>query len=300
MATQFRRGAEAIAKAAERSGGKFTPTLKWDAGEIKYLQFLTPMSDIPTVLMHNFIIVGFREDGNKMYESFISRRDPALDGPKGYDELADRFGETPKAKSIALAVELEAVTKRQGTRNVIEGFQVGTRQFENKEGETVEVPAVGLVIQSPSIFFSHLAVLDDMHPIESKIFAVKRTGKSTDTTYTLSAVGESIEGIEDDLEEFLAEFDFDSYLEELADEDRMRELIEPLADDFVVNPYSKRGKQKSPSSARKAPSRSRATADAAEEPAEETDAEPEAPTETPSRRRRFAALKTEVEAPEEG
>jgi hypothetical protein len=169
MALGLNRGAAAIAAAAERSGsGKFMPNFKWDNGETKYLQFLTPIEDVPTVLYHNFIITGFKDDGSPRYDSFISRRDEGIDGAEGYDPLIDRFQEVPSRRSIALAVELEPITETSGARKKIVGFDVATRQFE-KEGKTVTVPNVALVIQSPSIFFGYLATFSDVKPIESTI-----------------------------------------------------------------------------------------------------------------------------------
>ena len=285
MALTLRKGNEEMKKAAERSGGgKFMPSMKWDAGETKYIQFITAIEDIPTVLFHNFIVTGFRDDGNKIYNSFISRRDPAIDGPEGYDELIDRFDESPVNKSIALALELEPVYKTQGKRKTIEGFEPAYRTFETKDGEEKTVPAVQLIIQSPGNFFGWLSTYADMKPIEGAIFAVKRVGKSTDTRYDFMEVTDEGLDLTDVLEE--VEFDFEAYLEELADEDRMRELIGDLPDDFVVNPYNKNRKKESGGKS----TRTRVKADVEEEPAEESAEEVEKPT----RSRRFAALKSEM------
>jgi hypothetical protein len=284
---EFRRGAEAIAQASQRkSGGRFAPVFKFDAGETKYVQFLMSMDEIPTVLMHQFIVVGYREDGNPKYERFISRRDPALDGPDGYDELIERFGVSPTNRSIALALEVEPEVTRSGGKKTIEGFVPATRQFE-RDGETVTVPAFGLIIESPNTFFTHLAANADLMAIEETIFAVKRTGKSTDTTYTFIPTGHDALDVEEELAEFAEWFDFEAWLDELADEDRMRELIGPLPDDFVVSRFAKKGNDGGGRRSSRS-TRAAASADDGDEGGEEEAAEKPA---TGSRSSRFAAIR---------
>lgn len=225
-----------MAAAATRTRtGKFTPVFTWDSGETKYLQFLTSMDEIPTLLMHQFIIVGHREDGKPIYERFISRRDPAIDGPDGYDELIDRFEVQPKKKSIALAVELDPIWST-GSRKKITGVNVLTREYENKDGETIEVPNVALIIESPFTLFEQVLAIAEMgQEITESVYAVRRNGKGTDTSYTLQPVFEALDLDEDEaLDEFFEEFDFENYLETLADEDRMKEIIGALDDDAVV------------------------------------------------------------------
>lgn len=278
MAT-FRRGAEAIQAAATRSGGgKFTPTFKFEAGETKYLQFLTGIDDIPTVLMHRFVIVGHREDGNPIYENFISRRDSALDGPDGYDPLIDRFGLQPTQRCVALAVELEPQwSSGSGSRKTIKGFDVATRQFTTKDDETKEVPNVALVIESPYTFFQPITTLADMgENVEEAIFAVKRTGKQTDTSYTFLRVGDAID-LEEELDEFFEEFDFDKWLEDLADEDRIHDLIDELPDNFVVSKFAKKAKgKKDEGKEEKKETSTRTRRTRTEEPEPEAEAEAEA------------------------
>jgi len=298
---QFRKGAEAIEQAAQRqSSGKFMPVFKFEAGETKYVQFLMPIEEIPTVLMHQFIIVGQREDGTPKYERFISRRDPALDGSDGYDDLTDRFGLSPTNRSIALALEVEPVyAGGSGKRKVIDGFDLAERQFTGKDGDTVTVPAFGLIIESPRIFFTDLAVNAEMgKAIEETVWAVKRTGKSTDTAYTFIDTGVDALDVEEELEAFSESFDFDDYLDMLSDEDRMRELVGELPDDAKVSMFDKKkGGAKQEDKPARASSRRRAVAKA-EEPAEDRDFEGEDSENedgekeaAPNRKSRFAELR---------
>lgn len=291
---QFRRGVSAITEASQRGGSsKFTPVVKFEAGETTYIQFLTAIEDVPTVLMHQFIIVGEgeREDGSTypMYERFISRKDPSLDGPSGYDELVDRFGLQPSQRCVALAVELTpkfGAAKTAG-RKTIDGFDVEERQFENRDGETVTVPAFGLVIESPFIFFSHLAAMSDQIGIDEVVWGIRRTGTGTDTTYTFIPTNVEALDLSEELEAFTESFDLEAWLEELADEDRMRELISPLPDGARVTQYPPKAKKGD----KPASGRSRRPAKV-----EEEDLQDGADGEETSavRSRRFTALKDKV------
>lgn len=302
MVAGFRRGAEAIQAAATRTGGgSFTPTHRFEAGETKYLQFLTPIEDVFTVLMHRFVITGYREDGNTpIYKDFISRRDEALDGPEGYDPLIDRFGLNPSQRSIAVAVELEPVWKKQGTKKVIDDWKIVEREYTDAEGTEHVVPNIALVVESPFTFFGHLTAFADVKPIESVIFAVVRTGKSTDTTYTLIEADKALEGADELYEEFSEQFDLEAYLDELADEDRMHELIDPLDDDFTVSRYQKKDKKKNSSSAsssskKSSSTRSRRSTVRDEEPEESPESDDpeneEGEEDATDRKRSFAALR---------
>lgn len=301
MAT-FRKGAEAIQAAATRSGGgKFTPTHRFEAGETKYLQFLTSIEDVYTILMHRFIIVGSKENGDPRYADFISRRDPSLDGSEGYDPLIDRFGSNPTQRCIGLAVELEPQYKKQGAKNVLDGFDIATRQYTDSEGEEKEVPNIALVVESPFTFFGHLTAFADIKPIEDVVFAVKRTGKSTDTQYTFIQAGDALDDIDGLVDEFLEEFDLEGYLDELADEDRIHELIDPLPDDFVVNKFAKKpkGKKEAASETETKPKSTRTRRVKEEEPEEEPEVEEEEAGEettaaTPARSRKFQQLRRET------
>lgn len=296
----LRRGKEAARAAGTRTGGgKFTPTHRFTPNEVKFLQFLTPFDEIPTALFHRFICVGYREDGSKIYRDFISPLDESIDGPSGSDPLVDRFGSNPSSRCIGLAVELTPQYEQKGSRKAIVGWDVVEREYTDSDGDEKTVPNVALVIESPFTFFNHLGVVDDQQAIEECIVSVTRTGKSTDTSYTILPVGEALTDDQLDeagIEEFFEDFDFEAYLEELMDQDRLHEYIDPLDDDFVVNPYAKKGKggKKDDKSEARKGRRSRQKAEPEAE-AEETAEEAEAPAEeAPTRKRRFSQLRTEV------
>lgn len=302
----FRKGAEAVQAAATRSGGgKFTPTHRFEAGETKYLQFLTSMDETYTVLMHRFVTVGHKENGDPKYADFISRRDPSLDGPDGYDPLADRFGLSPSNRTIGVALELIPKWKQNGTKKVLAGFEPAMRTFTNKDDEEVEVANIALVVESPFTFYTHLTAFADLKPIEDVVFAVKRTGKSTDTQYTFIEAGTALDDdvIGEYVEEFLENFDIEEYLEGLADEEKVHELIDPLPDDFVVSRFAKKGKnQKSEKAEKSSSTRTRKATVRDEEPEAEAGDEQEdvtteaaADEDTPApRKRRFSELRKDM------
>lgn len=285
----FRKGAQAIKDSAERkNGGKFTPSIRWKAGEKKYIMFLQSIDEIPTVACHNFIIIGHSDSTNKpIYSSYISRRDPSLDGPEGYDELWDRFDEPPKERQISLAVELVPVTEKVNGRNKITSFDLAMRDFE-RDGEPVQVPAVGLINESPFTFYGYLSTYADDAPIESVVFAVTRRGGGTDTAYDFVPCGD-VPDLGDSLDEFMTEFDFDAYLDDLASEEKMRAEIGPLPDDWVVNPYAKKKGKKTPTGGSQRFSRS-APADVEEEGTSSEGDEPEEEVGSAAKRR-FSNLK---------
>ena len=289
--SQLRRGKEATqATLSRQGGGKFTPVHQFESGTTKYIQFLEPYEDIVEVLMHQFVVVGYRENGDPKYERFISRKDPNLDGMDGYDPLVDRFGLKPSLRNITLGVELEPVTETEGKRKVITGFDVVYRQYEDSEGKTVEVPNVALVIESPYTLFGHLATMDDQCPIEETVLGVNVKGKGKDKQFTIIQTNADALDLTSELEEFFKEFDLDSYVEELASEDRMRELIEPLPDDFPVSKWAKKGKGSSGSSTPQSRRSRRQNEDEGDDGDESNEGEDESP-----RTRRFADLREKVE-----
>jgi hypothetical protein len=298
---RFKTGAEgrAAAAAGRKGGGKFAPTIKFEAGKTKYIQFLEALDDIQTVLLHNFIIIGEREDGSAQYATYISRTDDQLDGVDGYDPLIERYnrlgagyGNLPTNKMITLAVELVPIYEQKSgaKRKALVGFEVDTRQFENKEGETVEVPAVGLVNQAYSNFWSHVEVIDDTAPIEESVFAVTRTGGDTSTSYTFVPAGEALD-LEEDLEEFFESFSFDALLDEWSDEQLIREQVGSLPDDFVVNPY---GLKDAKAKAKKGKGSSTRSRKADVEVEDDEDGDEEAPKATRTRASRFENLRKEI------
>ncbi len=248
MAQRFletlRTGSEAIRAAAESTKklGKYVPITMFNEKDgTRYFQFVDPMTSWPTLLMHQFIIVGKRKDGKDQYERFVSRRDPNIEGKDGYDEIIDRFGEYPKERTAALAIELlPNLESGSGGRKVIKGFDITEREFDNRDGDTITVPNFTLILESPRTLFGDLeAVFSEITapPVEETIVGIKVTGSGTDKEFHVMDTNQAALDLTEEIEKFSDYFDLSDYLEELASEERMREIISPLPDGWKITNY---------------------------------------------------------------
>lgn len=237
----------AQAKKSRRAG--FTPHIVWkdspkEDENTRFVQFLTPAAEIPSVLMHQWIMVGTREDGKPDYQEFISRKNRDENGDlvyeDGYDPIWDRFGIEPKERRIAVAIEMKEVIEKVNGRNKRMGFVPDTRTYE-KDGVEHTVLAVKLVNQAPFTFWNYLRELEDERPLNDYVWRIKRTGGSRDTAYSFIDAGPAVElEISDD-----EMVDLDAHLEHLASIDRVREMIDPLPDSAKLTRFDKaKGKGK--------------------------------------------------------
>lgn len=186
----FRRGVAAMEKAQEsnRGGGNtFVPNLSWkNDREEKYIAFLNPAEDIPTVDLHEWIKVGQRDNGKDIFEWFLSRKDAAIG--ENYDDIEDRLGQKARVRCIGVAVELEPKFSMVNGRKRPTGFEVKTETFDRKTegGGTQEViaPVIGFVMQSPLNFYGWVGTFSESEaPIEDTPLKVVRRGKDQNTAY---------------------------------------------------------------------------------------------------------------------
>lgn len=293
---KFRRGTDA-SREPKASGSSFTRDIYWKADEKKYIQLLPSsaeerdfdedpltLDDSMAVLTHEMMkTVETWDDGNHRMATFVSRRDPAIDGPGGYDDLWERFKYTPIERTYMVAVELEPEfgAASRGRKKLV-AVAPKTRTFENRDGEEVTVPVVGVIKQSWGNFWASLEALQEDKDLDlSKVvFAVQKTGSGKDTSYTW--IEQNVEPVEIDSEHLV---DLEAHIEGLASEQRMRDLIGPLPDDFPVNDFKERDK-KAKANSNKGKGRKRAEAD--DSPPWQEDDAPEEDA--------FAKLKEEVNA----
>lgn len=258
---KFDKGAEAIREAAKSTKRRnFTPILQFgkkDNEKQKYLQYLVPLREVPTVLWHNFAVVGRTKEGKPLYEHFISQRTPALGkGQDGYDPIEDIWGQAPKKKNVALAVELEPIK----TGKKITGFKPvmnDARSYKKRDGTEVTVgpqPKVVFVVQSPFNFFNYYTTYEEStgNDINEVAWLVEKQGggEADPVSYksiafetaTLLDVGSLIpEGTElptapvaENEDEQLTDEQYyfvkmlDDYTDELSDEENQRVKLEPL------------------------------------------------------------------------
>lgn len=203
MPADFRRGADAIASAQKKakSGGEFTPFTPehfWKGGDEKFLLFLNPLNDIPTVDVISFIpVIAKKADGTsyERYERVIARTDDALG--EDSDPMTEDWDAKPRATCVAVAVELEPTYAEVNGRKRPTGFSVKTREFERRirdeEGELTEerelvvAPEIGIIHASPHNFFNVVTSYDESEaPIEATALKITRIGDDQNTVYSVS------------------------------------------------------------------------------------------------------------------
>lgn len=234
---------EAADEARNRSGGGFTPYIRIAADDKKYLQFITPLDEIPGALLHQFVTTGFNSNSGKpIYNNFISARDKSLDGPSGEDELQDRFGLNPTYRLFAVAVEMDPIVKTVSGKKKITGFEPKMRTWTDKEGEEHESVVSGVVIQAKANFFGQLQTWeqetgDDM---TDKVWSVSRDDNVKSPTYTFVATAQPALDLADFAEDFP---NLDEWMDSIADPEHWS-MISDLPDDFQVSKYAGKGKGK--------------------------------------------------------
>lgn len=275
----FRRGVEHIDKANESKGSgdfkPFMPNLYWkDDGQERYVLILNPVDEIPMVKMQK----PFTSEGR--VELVISRTDEAIGERK--DPLEETWGYPATDLNVCIAVELEPEFEVVKGRKRPTGFIVKTRTFERKlrddkdeptgEKEEVTAPVVGVIAQSPSNFFNHVASQDaNVAPIHETAALIRRVGDDKNTDYEVELFDrmdldlgplidhiDSVSYLGDDLEDLIAgledaEDDFqcaaiigstllDKWLNELATDEHYQSVFEAV--DQVAR-YPKKGWKKS-------------------------------------------------------
>lgn len=206
----FRRGADAVAQSQQKakSGGSFTPfapELFWKGdGDEKYLLFLNPMVDIPTVDMISFIPQKRKKaDGESytVYERVIARTDPAIG--EDVDPMTEKWEGQPKDTCVAVAVELEPTLEEVGKRMRPTGFEIKTNTYERRirdddgeltdDTEEVIAPAVGFIHASPHNFFNVITAFDSKEgDIEATPVKITRVGSGTSTTYSITGYPDQV------------------------------------------------------------------------------------------------------------
>lgn len=254
----FRRGAAGVAEAQKKatSGGSFSPFApemfwKSDADE-RYILFLNPMDEIPTVDMISFIPQKRKKANGEaftVYERVVARTDSSIG--EATDAMADDWQGKPRDTCVAIAVELEPTLEKQANgRMRPTGFHVKTDSYERRvrddkgeltdETEEVTTPVLGIIHASPHNFFNVVSSADaNDFPIEDTAVKITRVGTKTDTTYTVTGypdqeidLGDLIEYIEG--VSYLTDEEMDTLVEavDAADNDKEAGLA---IGEFVLN-----------------------------------------------------------------
>lgn len=228
MCPDFRRGADAVAQAQQKakSGGSFSPfapELFWqNDGDEKYLLFLNPMMEVPTVEMISFIPqVRKKADGEKFttYERVIARTDPSIGDDE--DPMHEDWQGRIQDLCVAVAVELEPTLEEVRGRMRPTGFQIKTNTYERRvrdddgdlteEVEEITSPVIGFIHASPHNFFNVITAYDSTEgDIESTPLKITRVGTGTSTAFQVVGYPDQ----EIDLAPLLDEIEGVSYLSE--------------------------------------------------------------------------------------
>lgn len=335
MPAEFRRGGAAIQEATEKSGQggdfkPFLPSIYWkNDKESKYVLFLTPVEGFLTADMIHFI-----KTENGYFESVFAKTEPAIG--ESVDPLVRDWGAQVKTTTLGIAVELEPVMEKVGTRTKPTSFIVATKEFTRKvidddgndtgEEEEVTTPVVGYISQSPNNFYCHVGEWDATEsPVNETPLKITRSGEKKNVSYNvvgydvevdLAPLFDYLDGVTylgDDLEDLVNEIaDQEPFeatatigevlltkrIEELADPERYDELYAGV--DESMDRY---GKKKDKKSERKAPTRTAkpsARSASKEEPAEDSEpAESDEPEAKPAKKATKAKAATKGASPQE-
>jgi hypothetical protein len=216
--SKLKRGEDNMVS-TRKGKGRYLPNIYWKAGddEPKFLAFLTPLQEVPRLLMHGFVRTA---NGPR---TFVCRKNEIFEDENPTEEcqVCDDFknakGESkypPRNQWLALAVELEPVTERVNGRQKITGFNVVMDEWEyEKDGKTEKgtAPHVGIVSQALKNFWTPFSAkvnreitrngVGDLNEI---VYEVSRVGKTKDDTTYL------FEPYAPELRPDLSEFDFPS------------------------------------------------------------------------------------------
>lgn len=230
---QLKTGKENIKRSAESNGrtrnsSSYTPFLSWKNDEVKTLHFLTPIDEVPEVMLHQFVRKIVTDDtGNRRerWLTFMCRKDPAWrEESNNKCPLCDEIGHKATKKFVALAVELEPVV--DGKR--ITDVQVKYNPSVDKDGNEVDYPAIGLVVQGPK-FFGTLVAHDQKRDIADLSWEITREGERLATQYIfypvdhkpdLSSVQQSIPNLLEIMEYLGSEEKYEKDLDGVRPEDQ--------------------------------------------------------------------------------
>lgn len=173
-----------------------------------YLQLLTPPDEWYAVRFHEQVRVGLDDEGVPIYQSFVSLKDPSLDGPSGFDPIEER-GQLAKDRLLACGAELEKTN---------DGFRL-TSRFEREK----PVANVGLIVQARFNFFEPLHRLGPR--LTKRVLKVTRSGSGKQRMFQLEDAGEA-------LPLDVPAFDLGALLDRLADRERLHAMIDPLPEDW--------------------------------------------------------------------
>jgi hypothetical protein len=239
---ELRAGKDLIKKSAEpgsRKGnnGGYTPFIGWKPDEVKSLFFITPIDEVPKVLMHEFVrktVVDSNGVRKERWLTFMCRKDPAWRTESNNScSLCDDIGHKATEKFVALAAEVDSTY--DGKR--LQGVKIKFNPGVDKDGNEVDYPAFGLVVKGPK-FFGTLVAHDAKRDVSELCWEITREGADLKTQYIfypldekpdLSEVEEAIPNLNDILAYLGSQEKYDNDLEGVTAEDQPARFGEKAA-----------------------------------------------------------------------
>lgn len=208
--SKLKRGEENMVS-TRKGGRRYIPNIYWKVdgeNDLRYLAFLTPLAEVPRLLMHGFVRT---PNGPR---TFVCRKNEIFEdeNPSGECPICDDFEKSPRNQWLALAVELEPVMERENGRQVIKGFKPKMDEWEfEKDGKTEKgtAPHVGIVSQALKNFWTPFSAKvnreitrNGVGDLDQIVYEIQRVGKTKDDTTYL------FEPYDPELRPDLSEYDF--------------------------------------------------------------------------------------------
>lgn len=209
----FKKGVDAIRESIQRSQTKSNPRnydkanwFYWTPGESKAIRFLTDVSGIFVVAVHDQVPT---VDGGK--KTFVCRTEFGEDC-----ELCAREKGTPGAYrrdvGFGIAVLREEVYEEVDGQRKLVGYRDVTSTYEETvDGKTItkKKPYVGIVKGGMRNFWGQLSVISEKYGnLRDREIEIMRQGKGTDTTYMAFALDKKIiENIDERYSKFIPELE---------------------------------------------------------------------------------------------
>lgn len=190
--SKLKRGEENMVS-TRKGGRRYIPNIYWKVdgeNDIRYLAFLTPLAEVPRLLMHGFVRT---PNGPR---TFVCRKNEIFEdeNPTGECPICDEYKKAPRNQWLAMAVELEPEYDRVNGRQQIVGFKPKMDEWEyEKDGktETGTAPHVGIVSQALKNFWTPFTAKvnreitrNGVGDLNEVVYEIQRVGKTKDdTTY---------------------------------------------------------------------------------------------------------------------
>jgi hypothetical protein len=193
--------------------GRYRISFFEDGKRVFHLALLTPAADIWNCVMYEQAIVGFDAEGRPIRANWIDDDAEFELRPKSMPALR-RFRDPPEPRARTLAVGVLLTETDTGR------FEMAHDQIPDALGELR--PRVGLIVQGVRNFW--MPLLNAAPTPDGRLFRVKKLGAKINRHFTFDDIGPcpAVNLAPGNL------IDLDAYVEEIADRQRLRRLLDDL------------------------------------------------------------------------